>query len=76
MSPAVAVSPLGEPAFVRGVAWTGAVATPVPAALTAATRSSYVVPFVRPVTVTPVAEVTGSACTVHVPDGRVRISIV
>ena len=48
-SPAMAVTAVGATGGKNGVAATGEIDGPVPAAFTAATRNAYVVPFVRPI---------------------------
>ena len=53
--PAVPIIPVGTPATVRGVTAADWPNAPGPAAFTAATRNTYAVPFVRPVTVALVA---------------------
>jgi hypothetical protein len=63
VEPGVAFNPVGAPGTVRGVADTVAENTPWPAALTAATRNEYSVPFARPVTV---ADVTAEAPSANV----------
>ena len=68
----VAVTPVGAPGEVAGVAGTEAVdADPVPAALVAVTVKVYWSPLVRPVTVQLVADVTQVEPSPSVP-GLVR----
>ena len=64
--PAVAATDVGVPGVVYGVTAEEAVEyVPVPALLIAATRNTYEVPLVRPVTVTEVVVETESENNVH-----------
>lgn len=66
-APAAAVTALGADANVNGVLEAdAALYAPVPMAFTAATRNTYAVPLVRPVTVAEAVEEIASANVVHV----------
>jgi hypothetical protein len=72
-SPGVSDGAAGAFATTSGVPVVGLLAVPVPAALIAATRTSYAVPFVNPVIVA-VVEVPEVLQVVHEPEGDTRYS--